>query len=262
MSFDTDLGYLQAGDTIYVAYGGYETQKFDFFLTDFSFSRIVPRIEPLRQIENTVDFFVGDANAVDNFDRIAEVLFEAAQYGATSGQPVEIHLQANQVYHIQNPAHDETTLFHLIGNRLGFRPENIVFNGHGSTILIDDPTVGFLEIGSGKNIIFRDLAIDYSTLPFTQGTIVSLDQTAATIDLKIDQADSGNRFPLPTDVQFDGHQRDDFFLWGYSIKPDSPGELKDGTNWHYPTRYDRIAAMGGGIYRIQLNQLDGLGAGD
>ena len=266
LSFDTSLGFLAAGDTIYVAYGALTSQNLDFFRSDFSVTRIVPRVEPLRAIPNTTDFFVPAANPNDNFVQIGEAIADARKYQEDNpGTAVEIHLQPNQTYRI-TPTDTNRFSAYILGDYYNgdvlYLAENIVFNGHGSTILIDGPTFGFMEIDHGKNIIIKDLEIDYVTLPFTQGTITSINTTANTIDLRIDASFAGSNFPSPLAPQFNGYSRPDFHLWGYAVKPNVPGQLTDGSYWHYATQFDDIVELGNGVFRMPLHITDGLKVSD
>ena len=262
LTFDTSLGFLAAGDTIYVAYGALSSQNMDFFQTDFSVTRILPRVEPLRSLENTRDFFVPAANSSDNFVQIGAAIDEARLYQENNpGAAVEIHLQPNQTYRI-SPTDTTRWASYILGDYykddVRYLAENIVFNGHGSTILIDNPTFGFMEIDHGKNIIIQDLEIDYVTLPFTQGTITNINTTANTIDLRIDASFAGSNFPSPLAPQFNGYDRSDFHLWGYAVKPNIPGQLTDGSFWHYATQFDDIVELGNGVFRMPLHITDGL----
>lgn len=264
VDFDTDLGFLRAGDEIYVAYGANNSHLQDFFLTDFSIQRIVPRVEPLRNLENTVDFFVGDANDDDNTQQIAAAISDARQYQELNDVPVEIHLRAGQVYRVRPGSTNGTHIFELSRysrNGESFDPRNIVFNGHGSTILIESPVVGFMRITHAENVIISNLEIDYATLPFTQGIIVQIDPINQSIDLRIDESTAESFFPAPTAEQFSGLGRDDFVYWGYAIKGDAPGQITDNSEWLYaPTA--PIAGLGNDIYRIQLHQVTGLQLSD
>ena len=131
----------------------------------------------------------------------------AGIYQETSPGPVEIHLEPNQVYRVSPENPDDGAIFLLRRYEKDgtvYRPNNLVINGHGATILIDDPTRGLLQIENGLNIIVKDLEVDYSDLPFTQGTVIHVNHDSRHIFLKIDASFPGRIFPTRPVPQFDG----------------------------------------------------------
>lgn len=66
-----------------------------------------------------------------------------------------------------------------------------------TSIIIANPYGGFLFVQNGKNVSTKGFSIDFEILPFTQGTIVSVDKEACTYDLKIDEG-----FGVPTEAWF------------------------------------------------------------
>ena len=265
VDFDVSLGFLKAGDTIYVAYGANTTQNSDFSRTDFSVARILPRVEPLREFQNTTDFFVGPTNGTNDYMGIYQTLMDARVYQETNPGPVTIYLEPNQTYHVSPPVPGSDVVFDLTRywkDGIPYDLGNIEFDGQGSKILIDDPTSGLMHLGHASHMIIRNLFVDYSILPFTQGTITRVNKATNSIDLRIDAPLPGSFFPSPTDPQFNGYHRSGFSLWGYAVKPESPGELKDDTYWLYRPQYDNIVDIGNNTFRMILPSIAGLETSD
>lgn len=108
------------------------------------------------------------------------------------------------------------------------------------------------------DVTLRQLAIDYDPLPFTQGTIVALDPSAGTLDLRIDA-----NFPLPTEERF----RVATQTFGSVRDPRAPDVVKVSAGM----RGDVSLVSMGGITRlgpelfrlpVRANQQRGIAAGD
>ncbi len=126
---------------------------------------------PLRELENTVDFFVAAPDPGDDRQAIYETILAARTYQETSPGPVEIHLEPIGTEYMANP--DDGAIFLLRRYEKDgtvYRPNNLVINGHGATILINDPTRS-LAIENGLNIIIK---VDESNLP-VPGTMIAVD---------------------------------------------------------------------------------------
>ncbi|MCJ7822798.1 MAG: hypothetical protein MUQ26_06975, partial [Armatimonadetes bacterium] len=71
--------------------------------------------------------------------------------------------------------------------RLHFRDaQNVVLNGHGSTLVFTERTDGGVYLTDSRGIELRELSIDFDPVPFTQGEVVAMDQTGAWYDIRID----------------------------------------------------------------------------
>ena len=68
---------------------------------------------------------------------------------------------------------------------------NIVIEGNGATLILH-PDNSLLKIYQSKNIIVRDLNVDYNPLTWTQGTVLSIDKKKGTARVSI-----SNGFPQP-----------------------------------------------------------------
>jgi len=119
---------------------------------------------------------------------------------------------------------------------------NIVIEGNKSDIIIHDPLKGFFSIFKSKNIIIKDLYIDYDPLPFTQGKIVAVNVENRTFDLEIDKG-----YPSLNKDMFQKASR----VWGMLMDPKIPGKLKDGAPNLYATK--DFEALSPSVFRVKLN---------
>lgn len=77
-------------------------------------------------------------------------------------------------------------------------PSHLTIEGEeGSKLLFSDSTRMGLRIVGGDSVSVKNLVLDYRDLCFTQGTVIALDKTAGTLDIKIDKG-----FPVPDNSQF------------------------------------------------------------
>ncbi|NME71810.1 right-handed parallel beta-helix repeat-containing protein [Flammeovirga aprica] len=158
--------------------------------------------------------------------------FEKAASLAESGKNVELLFEEG-TYNLMGET-EETHALTL------FRNHNLVINGNGATIIIHNPMIGFLKLMNIKNVIIKDLYIDYDPLPFTQGKIIALNPEAKTFDLQIDQG-----FPELSASHFMASSQ----KWGMLMDREIPGKLKDGVSHLYPYRgWEKIGER---TYRVQ-----------
>ena len=67
----------------------------------------------------------------------------------------------------------------------------LLIEGNGAEIMLHNPELGFLSLTQCQNVIVQNLYVDYATLPFTRGKVISTNVSNATFDLRIDDG-----FPL------------------------------------------------------------------
>ena len=276
ISFDTSLGYLQKGDTIYVAFGANENHIFDDFATDYSIVRLAPRAAPdLSLLHEPATVIEVQATNGNGFWPIQNAIDQARR---TPGN-VEIRLSPG-IYRLQTPIKD-TSLdgrdrpsiyndqpFFMISET----DQDLIVNGQGSTLITDDFTRGIFSI-FGQNIIVKDLTVDYATAvnsrvpsratvyrpaAFTQGIISNVDSVSRSFVLTIDTSEF-----LPATAGFTqasvGGQGGQF--WGYAVDPDVTGRSKDGARSIYGTQ--TISGTGrANQYLINAGSVAGLANGD
>lgn len=277
--FDTRLGNLSRGDTIYVAFGAIEDHVRDSFQTDFSIVRILPREAPLRDFDvpathvlRAADFGAIADDRIDDYAGIQSALTAAAKIDG----PVKLVFQ-NGIYNLdeiptsQNSnsgEHDEDTGAILI-NQI----DDFIFEGQGAQFFISDPTVNFLNVWQSNRVILRNFEVDYvqrfsvgdtpgddvyRAITFTQGIIESVDQRHRSIVLNVDPA-------ITTEPHQDFFKKDGNPLGsGYVIDPKIDGRSKFNTPLRYlPTRSFPIDRPGQPHrHRIFFRSVDGLQPGD
>ena len=121
---------------------------------------------------------------------------------------------------------------------------NILIEGNGAEIIIHDPLKGFFSVFKSKNIIVKDLFIDYDPLPFTQGKVVAVDLEQRTFDFKVDEG-----FPSLKSEMFQKASR----VWGMLMDANIPGKLKDRAPNLYKAK--SIKELSSNIFRIKINSL-------
>ena len=243
IKFDSRLGYLQKGDTVYVGFGANHSHSFDNFKTDFSIVRILPRAAPdLGLLDhdgeivsvNVARFGDGAAIPDDNLDDW-KAIKNALTYAQATGAK-EIHFDQGTYNLSSNGLEDLKPLFAIT------RINGLLINGNDSTLIVDDYTRPLFYTHGSSDIIFKDLTIDYAELvparggeanelykplTFTQGVISDLDRNNNTFTLTVNT----DAFVAP-DVSFESPNSEG---WGYAVNRNINGRLKQGTDWHYRT---------------------------
>ncbi len=255
-SFDLLLGDLSAGENIYFAFGGVNQSNFDRFETDFQIDRIFPRELPLRSLLPTKVVDVADFGGKPNDGKNDwHAINSALTQVADNVQAVEIRL-APGTWDLYPSSQLESDIYYfdLI------RYQNLTVNGLGAEFLIHDDERGLFRILDSKNIIVRNLVVDYADKTpegyrprtFTQGFIRQLDPIAKTFDVEIDLA----KFIAP-DQTFTQAATGS---WGYAIDSKIAGRLKFNSRLNYPT--NSVTKVGANRFRIKTLFTDGLAVGD
>jgi hypothetical protein len=182
----------------------------------------IKRELPLIELSTAPTINVSDYGAIindgnDDTQAITNAL-KFAEDNANASNPIEVKFETG-VYDIGEPyinnadfvENNETHTFFID------RANHIVVNGNNAEILIHDPSVGFMKTSNSENIIIKDFIVDYSELPFTQGTIVEVNPGENNFYLEIDDG-----FPMMNR----GHIRNAPERWGMLKNAD--GSLKDG----------------------------------
>jgi hypothetical protein len=241
VQYDTYLGPLHAGDTVYVAFGPSGSHTSDAFSTDFSVIQTSPRPEPLRSLAVAQHFHVADYGATPDDSTNDAPAIQAALNAANIWQqqnhrPVEVDFAAG-VYRLYNgyvPGSPPTVLTLL-------NARDMVIEGNGAELLVTDPTVGAFVLHTCSNMIVRDFTIDYETLPFTQGRITQiLDSYSFVLDVEAG-------FPAPTDAQFTGTTQ----RWGYPIDPLVDGRIRADANNYFGTT--AAVRLSGSLYQMTVS---------
>ncbi len=175
---------------------------------------------PFVSLTTKQDILVSAYGAIKNDglnDLIAiQSAITAAKSASSASNPVRVIFE-NGIYDIMPPTSSAShSLFVTTAN-------NIVFEGNGAEIRNHNPSIGFFEVRSCTNVIFKNLNFDYAVLPFTQGIVTSKNLSNNTFTVRIDDG-----FPLLSESYFtDAPER-----WG--CLKDATGKLKAGANNLYP----------------------------
>ena len=149
---------------------------------------------PFVSLTTKQDILVSAYGAIKNDglnDLIAiQSAITAAKSASSASNPVRVIFE-NGIYDIMPPTSSAShSLFVTTAN-------NIVFEGNGAEIRNHNPSIGFFEVRSCTNVIFKNLNFDYAVLPFTQGIVTSKNLSNNTFTVRIDDG-----FPLLSESYF------------------------------------------------------------
>ena len=276
--FDSQLGYLKAGSTIYFAFGANEYHRYDAFSADFNIVQVIPRALPdvsLREhpFSQSDIIRVAEQSGESDWAKINASIQEAA----SRTRPSMIEFDSDATYEIgasQLPAGE----FFFELRELS----DVLIRGNGATLMLDASdsnayTRGMFDLLGGNNLIFEDLTIDYAVqvggnaqpVSFTQGTIQAFQQNGAgdwSVELQIQDAGGELLYPATQFGHENAEQSKVSFVLGYAIDPVIPGRLKRNAEWHHGVIRDRqdrgIVRLGNGRIRVDLRNTRGLEVGD
>jgi len=202
--------------------------------------RTLPRPPPLRELTPQQVFEVTSYGAVpddagNDLTGIQAALAAAKSWQSSHGNaPAEVHFQpGTYIFYASGTA---TTGITLTGY------QNLLINGDGAQLQVTNPALGLITFYSAKNVIVRDLSIDYSPWPFVQGTVVAkTGSNKVTVDI-----DAGS--PLPTDAHIAGAPE----KWAYFVQPGTPGRLVEDTYWNYTI--DAVSTISPTRFSITLHE--------
>ena len=265
-SFDSDLGYLKKGDTVYVAFGANGGHAFDRFETDFSVKRVLPRAAPdlglLDHEGETISVNESQFGAIQDDHQDDRLAIQAALDYALVNDSKEVSFEAGTYNIGTDGLTDFESIFRLS------RYDDLVVNGNGATLIVDSYTNPLFSTHVSTNIIFKGFTIDYAErvpangvhqndlyrpLTFTQGVISNLNHEDNTFTLTVNT----DAFVAPDDSFTQSNSRG----WGYALDPYVDGRLKTGSDWHYPTQAVSRGSSPG-EFVINASRTDGLENGD
>ncbi len=192
---------------------------------------------PLTELDTKLNIYVADFGAIpnDNIDDTIGIQKALNSCREIAGKNKAVKLIFSKgLYDL----HTNTNKTHLLNLN---KANNILIEGNGAEIIIHDPLKGFFSILNSKNIIVKNLYIDYNPLPFTQGKIVGIDQRNKSFDLKIDEG-----YPSLKHTMFQKASR----AWGMLMDEMNPGKLKDGAPNLYQSK--QFEELSGGIFRVKV----------
>jgi Secretion system C-terminal sorting domain len=174
---------------------------------------------PLVSLATTQDFNVATYGAIKNDglnDLVAiQAAIDAAEAAASTSRSVRVVFDQG-TYDIMPTTDANHALF--VTN-----DTNILFEGNDSEIRNHNPQIGFFEVRSCTNVIFKNFSFDYAVLPFTQGKVTSVNTSNNTFAIYIE-----NGFPAITETRFSTAPE----TWG--VIKDATGKLKSGVKNLFP----------------------------
>ena len=149
------------------------------------------RPAPIREMHADLTLSVADFGAVpddgkNDFKAISDALTSLKQLSRTDeGASRTVRLFFPEGTYNIMPDEVRSHCFQIEGCT-GFE-----LDGNGADIVIENPQTGFISFSGCRNGIVRGFNVDYSTLPFTQGTVTGKSEEACTVDFRIDSGYPG-----------------------------------------------------------------------
>lgn len=142
----------------------------------------IQRELPLVNLNTSTTISVADYGAVvnDGIDDTAAInnAIGAAMSAASAQNPVRL-LFENGTYNLSSTS-TNTHIITING------ASNILWDGQNAEFMINTPTIGFLNLVNCTNFIVKDISVDYSTLPFTQGKITAVNIGSGFFEFDVD----------------------------------------------------------------------------
>jgi hypothetical protein len=220
----------------------------------------IPRPPPLLTLpvpaSSIVTYSVGLPTGTNDIALIQSALSLATN----NSQPAQVQFAAGATYLITN-----SSLIADLPLKLN-NATNVLINGNGCKVIIENPRVGFLHVLSCSNIIIEGVTVDYSPLPFTEGPVIRNLYTnpngAPARDIEF-RPETG--YPTPTNANYvDANAMSSAELWGTIMNTNYPGRGADDRLTLY--RYNNVTTTTTpGVYEVQIpatNVLDTIQAGD
>ncbi|MCM2278134.1 MAG: glycoside hydrolase family 55 protein [Oligoflexia bacterium] len=118
--------------------------------------------------------------------------------------------------------------------------------------VISNPQMGFLSVSDSSDVEIGGFAIDYSSVPFTQGTVLQVDGVRNELSVALDAG-----YPRFDAAIFSAQNLSTTF--GMIFDPNT-ARLKKGIPDHFGIGY--AEAKGDGSWRVGLSAVNGIAAGD
>jgi len=142
----------------------------------------IQRELPLVNLNTTTTISVANYGAIvnDGIDDTAAInnAIGAAMSTASAQNPVRL-LFENGTYDL-NSTSTNTHIITITG------ANNILWDGQNAEFMINNPTIGFLNLVNCINFIIKDITVDYSILPFTQGVITAVNTGSGFFEFDVD----------------------------------------------------------------------------
>lgn len=252
-SLDLNIGYVAAGDRVFVAVGGNDNFNSDAVSVAFDLERVFPREAPLRVLTGAVKTVSLDGvNA-------SQVVSDEIN-GLQSGDRVRFESRSGQVTLSPTSESPQTALYQIQGKH------QVEIDFGDLEVFLTDTTRGLFRVSNSSQVIIRDAKIDYaaSALPFTQGTVRQVGSDFVDFEISagfVEPVSASN----PDESRFnvrDSNGSDVFLVYAYPVSNDGSGRIIEGADIHYAGRRDandlrlEKRSESPGLYRLYLNSTD------
>ena len=193
------------------------------------------RQAPLTELATVQDILVSNYTTInDGLDDLQGIIqaLDLAKAAASPSTPVRVVFESG-TYDLFPTGTASHAIFFNYGN-------SVVLEGNGANIQMHNPEIGFFSMFGSKNIIIKDLVIDYAQLPFTQGVVKAKNFSNNSFTLDIDDG-----FPHLDEAYFANASES----WGMLKEAD--GRLKSGVNNLFSTR--NMLKLTGNEFQVYLN---------
>jgi hypothetical protein len=203
----------------------------------------IPRPPPLLTLpvptNSITNYPVGSPTGTNDITRIQTALSLAAN----GGQPAQVQFTAGATYHITNSS--------LVANipLVLTSATNVLINGNGCKVIIQNPRIGFLRLQSCSNIIIEGITVDYDPLPYTQGYVtrnLNTDPNGAPENAIEFRPETG--YPSPTNANYADTAAE---LWGIIMNTNFPGRGADNRHTIYSYK-DISTTTNPGIFKVKI----------
>lgn len=195
----------------------------------------LPRPRPLRVLDTIQTIDVTDTSV----SGIQQALVDARAL-SNAQNPVRVNIPRG-TYYFYAPTNNIQCVFEI--NSLDYT----VVDWNGSEVFLQNPARGFMKLFASRYVIVKNVEVDYSVLPFTQGTVVAVDSNNRTVDVEID-----GDFAYPTNAYFTTGKYEDDRRWGHLVDPDIPGRHKEDSALHY--WFTNVAQVSGRTFRYSMEE--------
>ncbi|MCP4785994.1 MAG: right-handed parallel beta-helix repeat-containing protein [Fuerstiella sp.] len=185
----------------------------------------------------------------------------AMKKAAALGKPTALRfpLGTYDLFLPENP--DEDLIYRATKDALAFfQASDIIFDGQGSTIMIHEPTLGFLTLLSCNDVVVRNFTVEWNTPPFAQGWVREIDHEAGWFELE----ETPGFLSLDATTWNEKNRKHyEPIRWGMLKDRTSPGRMKAGVrNFFQVSHWDRIAPHRYRLFPRDQNHLNDFEAGD
>ncbi len=170
---------------------------------------------PLRQIETTAVIDVADFGAKpDTGENMLPALRAAVTAAIDRNKPVTVKFLPGE-YRLN--ADEELTACFTFRN-----VENIVMDGNGAELIIQNPRMSGFLVENSRRIIIKNFSVDYDPLPYAQAWVTAVDSAARTFEVRLDEGSSEMDLP---------YFRKALRKWGTLYDRDNPLLAKGDDCW-------------------------------